>query len=87
MTGPSPIEIDTIKSFLCANFLLKDLINAKFFLGLELSRSSKGIYLSPHKYCLQILEDSSFLVAKPVSHPMASNLQLSTDNSGESLGY
>lgn len=44
--GPSIAEIDSVKSLLRSSFMLKDLGNAKYFLGLELSRSSEGIYLS-----------------------------------------
>lgn len=57
--------------------MLKDLGNAKYLLELELSCSTFGIYLSQWKYCLQILEDCDFLVAKPVSHPMVLHLRLS----------
>lgn len=52
LTGPSLIEISRLRSLLHSQFLLKDLGNAKYFLGLELSRSTKGIYLSQRKYCL-----------------------------------
>lgn len=61
------------------NFLLKDLGNANYFLGLELSRSSKGIYLSQRKYCLPILKDSVFLAAKPNLLPMSPNFKFSTN--------
>lgn len=41
--GPSNIEIEKVKVFLKSSFMLKDLGKAKYFLGLELSRSSQGI--------------------------------------------
>lgn len=50
--GPSFHEIKSIKAILRAHFMLKDLGNAKYLLGLELSRSSQGLHLSQRKYCL-----------------------------------
>lgn len=81
ITGPSLVEIDKFKLILRPHLLLKNLSNAKYCLGLELSRSSKGIYLSQRKYCLQILEDCGFLSTKPSSHPMDPGIRLSAFSS------
>jgi hypothetical protein len=48
-------------TFLDQQFKLKDLGPAKYFLGLELARSHKGISLCQRKYALDILQDSGFL--------------------------
>ncbi|XP_038896371.1 uncharacterized mitochondrial protein AtMg00810-like [Benincasa hispida] len=84
LTGPSPQIISSVKEVLKGHFKLKDLGYAKYFLGLELSRSQQGIMISQRKYCLQILEDTGFLEAKPVTTPMDPNLKLSK-NEGEFL--
>jgi hypothetical protein len=76
-------DIDVVSSltaFLNSHFRLKDLGTVKYVLGLEIARTTKGIFVSQHKYTLDILQDSGLLVAKPSTFPMESNLKLSRDN-------
>lgn len=77
ITGPSGEHIGAVKTLLSNLFFLKDLGSMKYFLGLEIARSSAGIFLSQQKYCLQILEDVGFQHAKPASTPMDPNVKLS----------
>uniref|UniRef100_A0A2N9EZ66 Reverse transcriptase Ty1/copia-type domain-containing protein n=1 Tax=Fagus sylvatica TaxID=28930 RepID=A0A2N9EZ66_FAGSY len=55
----SPDSVKIFTEFLDQKFKLKDLGPAKYFLGLELARSHKGISLCQRKYALDILEDSA----------------------------
>jgi hypothetical protein len=73
-------DVDSVTQlivFLNSKFKLKDLGTLKFFLWLEISRTSKGISLSQRKYILEILEDSGLLAAKPSKFPMETNMKLS----------
>ena len=46
ITGNDTIGISTLKSFLQSQFQTKDLGMLKYFLGVEVMRSKKGIFLS-----------------------------------------
>lgn len=69
--------ISDLTSFLNATFCLKDLGALKYFLGLEIARSAKGISISQRKYALEILDDCGILAAKPAPVTMEPNLKLS----------
>lgn len=74
-----------LKQFLHGHFKLRDLGNLKYFLGVEITRSSTGLVLSQRQYALQqLLDDSGFLVIKPVLTPMAPKVHLSAAD-GEPL--
>ena len=65
-------------------FKLKDMGELRYFLGLEVARSDKGIFVSQRPYALQFLSDVGFLGSKPVKTPMEPNVKLSQEE-GEVL--
>ena len=79
ITRPNTHVIDSLKSFLNDHFQLKDLGSLKYFLGLEIAKSSRGLTLSQCHYTLQLLEDTDYLAYKPTSLPMDPKLSLSAD--------
>ncbi|RVW94727.1 Retrovirus-related Pol polyprotein from transposon RE1 [Vitis vinifera] len=83
ITGNDVNAIVALKQFLHSHFRIKDLGDLKYFLGIKVSRSKKGISISQRKYTLEILKDGGFLGAKPVNFPMEQNTKLS--DSGELL--
>ncbi|XP_050211318.1 uncharacterized mitochondrial protein AtMg00810-like [Mercurialis annua] len=77
-------EVQSVKAYLHNAFSIKDLGVLKYFLGLEVARSSKGISLCQRKYSLDLLKDTGFIEAKPVSTPMINSKRLSKGD-GEAL--
>ena len=76
--------VSKFKTFLHDQFKLKDLGSLKYFLGLEVARSSKSISLYQRKYVLELLAEASQLASRPVSFPMEQHAKLSNHH-GELL--
>uniref|UniRef100_A0A1S3ZHA5 Uncharacterized mitochondrial protein AtMg00810-like n=1 Tax=Nicotiana tabacum TaxID=4097 RepID=A0A1S3ZHA5_TOBAC len=77
--GSDYAGISSLKSFLHTRFHTKDLGQLKYFLGVEVNRSKKGILLSQRKYILDLLAETGKLTAKPCSTPMVPNVYLMKD--------
>lgn len=70
LTGNDMSEITFVKSVLDQKFRIKDLGALRFFLGLEIARSSRGIVLNQRKYTLDMLDDSCLIAAKTILHSL-----------------
>ena len=82
--GNVPSCVAALKSVLDAKFWIKDLGSLKYFLGLEIARSNKGISLNQRKFALEILKETDVMGCKPIKSPMEQQLKLSK-SSGELL--
>ncbi|RVW98450.1 Retrovirus-related Pol polyprotein from transposon RE1 [Vitis vinifera] len=56
ITGNDHAGISDLKTFMHSKFHTKDLGELKYFLGIEVSRSKKGMFLSQRKYVLDLLK-------------------------------
>ncbi|KAL0382962.1 UNVERIFIED_CONTAM: Retrovirus-related Pol polyprotein from transposon RE1 [Sesamum calycinum] len=65
LSGNSETEIAAIKSHLDTLFTIKDMGHAKYFLGLELARSTHGLLVTQQKYLNDILRDVHMLDSRP----------------------
>ncbi|XP_061346313.1 uncharacterized mitochondrial protein AtMg00810-like [Gastrolobium bilobum] len=74
----NPHEVQALTYLLHNQFKLKNLGDLKYFLGLEVARSSKGISLCQRQYAFEILKDSGNLGSKPRTTPMDVGLKLSS---------
>ncbi|KAG6403128.1 hypothetical protein SASPL_135345 [Salvia splendens] len=63
-------QVSDFKEFLGNHFKFKDLGNPKYFLGIEIARNNTGLFISQHKYALDLVTDAGLLGCKPASTPM-----------------
>ncbi|KAL0458803.1 UNVERIFIED_CONTAM: Retrovirus-related Pol polyprotein from transposon RE2 [Sesamum latifolium] len=78
ITYVSEDEILQVKHLLDTAFTIKDLGPAKYFLGLEIARSTAGTSITQHKLIQDIIQDACLLSVKPTSTPLPMGLKLSS---------
>ena len=79
VASDSPTVVEEIKVFLNNKFKIKDLGTLRYFLGLEITKTTQGIQICQRKYALDILASSGTLGSRPSKLPMDQNLRLSKD--------
>ena len=80
--GNNPQFLSSLIAQLNSAFELKDLGTFHYFLGLQITRSSKGLFLSQTKYAQDLLLKANMYTSKPARTPSAPNTRLTpTDGS------
>ncbi|GJV52471.1 ribonuclease H-like domain-containing protein [Tanacetum coccineum] len=74
ITGNNVFEIEKFKVFLKSKFMIKDLGKLKYFLGIKVIDTDKGICLNQRKYVLDLLSEYGMLACKPAKTPLMSKL-------------
>lgn len=69
-------RLQNLQRHLATEFEMKNLGNLKYFLGIEVARSSQGIFLSQRKYILDLLAETGMLDCKPTDTPIVQNHML-----------
>ncbi|GJR51390.1 ribonuclease H-like domain-containing protein [Tanacetum coccineum] len=79
--GNNNSEIDKFKHFLSTKFMIKDLGQVKYFLGIGVLENINGLCLSQRKYCLELLNEYGLLACKPATTPLQQNVVLGYEES------
>ena len=84
ITGDDLNGIQELKDFLSQQFEMKDLGHLNYFLGLEITHSTDGLYLTQAKYASELLPRAGLTDSKTVDTPVEFNAHL-TPSGGKPL--
>lgn len=84
ITGDDPSEVTRLKSYLNSEFEVKNLGTLHYFLGFEVARSRKDIFISQRKYVLDLSIETGLLGTRPAETPIEVNHGLN-DQDGRPL--
>ena len=76
VTGNDPDEMKALQSYLSSEFEMKDFGHLKYFLGIEVSQSDKGTFLSQKKYALDLLQETGMSACQPADTPVEEGMKL-----------
>jgi len=76
ITGDDSEYIAFVKACLSEQFLMSDLGPLRYFLGIEVSSTPHGFYLSQEKYIQDLLDRASLTDHRTVETPMELNVHL-----------
>ncbi|RVX04557.1 Retrovirus-related Pol polyprotein from transposon TNT 1-94 [Vitis vinifera] len=84
ITGDDLSGIQELKDFLSQQFEMKDLGHLSYFLGLEITHSTDGLYITQAKYASDLLSQAGLTDSKTVDTPVELNAHL-TPSGGKPL--
>ena len=77
--------IQELKDFLSQQFEMKDLGHLSYFLGLEITRSTDGLYITQVKYASDLLSRVGLTDSKTVDTPIELNAHLTPSGGNHCL--
>ena len=84
ITGDDLNGIQELKVFLNQQFEMKDLGHLSYFLGLEITHSTNGLYITQAKYDSDLLSQAGLTNSKTVNTSVEPNAHL-TPSAGETI--
>lgn len=82
LTGDNVTKMDRLKKSLALEFEIKDLGSLRYFLGMEVARSKRGIVVSQRKYILDLLKETGMSGCRPADTPINPNQKLGDTKDG-----
>lgn len=76
LTGDDKVELQKLKKTLATEFEIKDLGQLRYFLGMEIARTKRGISISQRKYTLDLLEETGMLECKSAESPTETSIKI-----------
>jgi hypothetical protein len=76
VTGDDEEEQQMLAQHLAKEFEIKTLGKLKYFLGIEVAHSRKGIFISQQKYITDLLQETGKTACKPACTPIDPNVKL-----------
>lgn len=70
ITGNNEEGTRSLKKLLAREFEIKNFRQLKYFIGMEVGPTKKGIVVTQKKYVLDLLKEPKMLGCKPVDTPM-----------------
>ncbi|XP_058726625.1 uncharacterized mitochondrial protein AtMg00810-like [Vicia villosa] len=86
VTGDDEGEQQLLSQHLAKEFEIKTLGKLKYILGIEVAHSKKGIFISQHKYIIDLLKEIGKTTCKPASTPIDPNLKLGNVEEDTAVG-
>jgi hypothetical protein len=84
-TGNCEVLIDDFKCSMKKNFAMTDLGKMRYFLGVEVTQETRGIFIAKQKYAKEILSRFGMEQCNMVCNPIVPGNRLSKDKSGKRI--
>lgn len=78
ITSNSNAMIDELKQFLKKTFKMRDLVLLRYFSGVGISITGKGVVLNQHKYNLELITETGLSGSKQSKTLMKTNVKFTS---------